>query len=123
MNRSCAYSRATKGRPAMAIRLALLCLSFMLVPTGARAVDCGPYRILRIQAQQGDVLVNLVADGPDVWKSLGAWSSPSTRPFLSLAQQAAAMNRLIYLRYADGHVCASTDYVTQPQMVRVDVSQ
>jgi hypothetical protein len=101
--------------------LKVLALTSMLSASFAtKAIDCGPYKVVIIQAQQGDVLMQVSSGGVTTWKSLGQWSAPATRPYLAITQQALAMDRSIFLRYADPYTCASTDYFTQPQMVRLD---
>lgn len=91
--------------------------------TSAWAVDCGPYQVLHLQAQLGDALVHLSDSGGSYWKSLGAWSQPTTKPYLALAMQAIATQKAVVLRYADPYVCASTDYSTTPQMFRLNGTQ
>jgi hypothetical protein len=86
----------------------------------AQAADCGPYTVVSIQAQSGDVLVYLTDQtGSGFWKELGPWSAPSTKPYLAVVQEALAMGRQITLRYGDPYACTSTDYVTAPYMVRM----
>ncbi|WP_200953081.1 MULTISPECIES: hypothetical protein [unclassified Rhizobacter] len=90
-----------------------------LASTSANAVDCGPYKVASVQAQQGDVLIYVTDQNGGFWKTLGAWSAQSTKPYMAVAQQAIAMDRPILLRYADGYSCASTDFTTQPYMVHM----
>jgi len=97
----------------------LLAVTFGLSSGAARAIDCGPYKVVSVQAQGGDVLVLLTDQSGGFWKTLGPWSSPSTKPYLAIAQQAIAMDRPILLRYADGYSCTATDYNTQPYIVRM----
>lgn len=97
----------------------------VLVTAGqcAWAADCGPYQVLHLQAQPGEVLVHLSDSSGTYWKSLGAWSQPSTKPYLALAMQASATQKAVVLRYADPYVCATTDYSTTPQMFRLNGTQ
>lgn len=99
------------------------CILVGMAFQSAWAVDCGPYQVLHLQAQPGDALVHLSDSSGTYWKSLGAWSQPSTKPYLALAMQASATQRAVYLRYADPYVCATTDYSSTPQMLRVDAAQ
>lgn len=102
-----------------------LLLALLPLTVSAHAIDCGPYKVVAIQAQTTDVLVLLrsaTGQGGDFWKSLGLWSSSSTRPYLAIVQQALATDRWISLRYADPYICSATDYSTQPHMVRLELT-
>lgn len=94
-------------------------LFLALAATGARAIDCGPYKVVSVQAESGGVLVYLTDQSTGFWKTLGGWSTPSTKPYLAVMQQAIAMDRPVLLRYADGYSCTATDYATQPSMIRM----
>lgn len=92
----------------------------VLLAGTAQAVDCGPYLVEHIQAQKTDILVLLREPGAAAWwKSLGTWSHPATSHYQALIQQAMASGRAVVLRFNDPYTCASTDYGTQPEMVRL----
>src|SRR5688500_6473984 len=117
------YERSKFHGTKMRLAASLLPVLLAMRANSAHAVDCGPYKIVSIQAQPGDVLVRLIGGGADIWKSLGAWSAPATKPYLAIAQQAVAMDRSVFFRYGHPYVCGNTDYGTTPLMVRMDAMQ
>ncbi len=96
-----------------------------LAATGAHAMDCGPYKAVALQAQSGDLLIALSTPAGVIWKELGGWSLPSTKPFQALAQQALASQVSVLLRYPDPYTggCTVTDYGTVPVVLRLDTTQ
>jgi hypothetical protein len=96
----------------------LLCMT--IASKLACAIDCGPAKVMAIQSQATTVLVYVVRDGYwSVWKKLGDQGTDALKSFQAIAQQSFAMDSLVYLRFPDGYDCATTDYVTQPSMIRL----
>lgn len=92
--------------------------AIMLLSPSVLAVDCGPLKVVAIQPQKADVLIQVQGDSWTAWKSLGLHSEISTPSFQSVAQQALVAGNSILLRYTDGYDCSSNDY-GKTQMIRI----
>lgn len=48
----------------------LLLVTILLGATRAMAADCGPYKVLHVQAQPGAALIHVTGPSVDAWKAL-----------------------------------------------------
>lgn len=94
-------------------------LAFAFVSGTAAAGDCENLEIIAIQAQKGDVLIEVSNSTWTVWKTLGLQGAESTKSYQAIAQQAFATNQKITLRFPLGVECDKTDYATVPDMIRI----
>jgi hypothetical protein len=83
------------------------------------SIDCGPAKIIAIQSQNSDVLIEVSIAGITSWKALGLQTSNYTKSFQAIAQQALASDLNIVLRYPDGYDCMVTNFGTPALMIRI----
>ncbi|WP_054113237.1 hypothetical protein [Marinagarivorans algicola] len=90
------------------------------------AGDCVYLEVVGVQAQSGNVLVQVRANKKNdegnhyvPWKNLGSHDSKAVKSYQSIAQQAIATGNQVMLRFAGNVSCYDTDYATTPIAFRL----
>lgn len=86
-------------------------------------VECGPAEVTMIMGDSNAIYINISTSGWLSTKTIGRYGFATTKAYLAIVQQAFDSGMSVTLGFEDGYDCATNDWGTLPEFVKISAPQ